>query len=478
MIATSRFIGFGRFAAGVRRNATGVIAATIAFCVMSQSIHADVIDYQMVTVGDAGNAANSSTGLGAVASDFRIGRYDVTIQQYTDFLNIVAKRDDYSLYDVRMMEDLNVAGIARSGSNGSYSYSVMSNFGTSANRPITYVTWFDAARFVNWMANGQPTDLGNPTAVTENGAYDLTAVAPGFAPQKNTINPNTGAPPAFYIPTENQFYKAAYFSPNHGGLGVAGYFTFAAQSNSTPGNVVGSSPNQVNIYRGVYSFTQSSVYTSTQNYLTNVGAFSGSPGFYGTFDMNGNVYQWNDLAGPTSASRGLIGGFWFGGPTSAANTTIASQTPTYAGNDTGFRLAAPAASSPTYGVGVSAKKKSQTRATFTITNSGNTETTFQIFRSQKTTTSNTKPKPPEPSGRKRVDVTYTLDGANITNALAARTASTIIPPGGSAKVVVKAKARQKLVYKRIIKIRLTARIEADSSESASARATLKLKRTK
>jgi formylglycine-generating enzyme required for sulfatase activity len=456
----------------------GTIAAVLALWMLPQHSRATLIDYPLVTVGNAGNADNETTGLGGVDFEFRIGKYDVTIQQYADFLNAVAKSDSHSLYDTQMAADLNIAGIARSGASGSYTYSVMDNFGSSANRPITYVSWFDAARFVNWMANGQPTDLNDPDDATENGAYDLASAEPGFAPQKNAINPHTGAPPTYYLPTEDQFYKAAYFSPNRGDTGVAGYFLYAAQSDTTPGNVVGSCPNQVNIYRGVYSFTQSSIYTSTQNYLTDVGAFSGSPGFYGTFDMNGNVYQWNDLAGTTSASRGLIAGFWFGGPSSAMNTTVASQTPTYAGNDTGFRLAAPALPpSPTCGVAMTVSK-SETRATFTIVNTGDTETRFRLSRSQQISNTSKGPKTAKPSGTSPIVITYTLAGANITNAFSAGTAATTIPAGDSAQVVVKAKARTRIAFKRTIKIRLTAQCEADSSKSASAKATLTLKKTK
>ena len=47
----------------------------------------------------------------------------------------------------------NIAGIARSGSSGSYAYSVIG----SPNQPIAYVSWGDAARFANWLTNGQPT---------------------------------------------------------------------------------------------------------------------------------------------------------------------------------------------------------------------------------------------------------------------------------------------------------------------------------
>jgi len=87
--------------------------------------------------------------------------------------------------------------------------------------------------------------------------------------------------------------------------------------------------------------TQSNTYESNQNYLTDVGAYANSSSYYGTFDQNGDVYQWNDLDGTLSASRGMMGGFWFGGPTSAASTTSNTQSTTYEGNDVGFRLASP-----------------------------------------------------------------------------------------------------------------------------------------
>ena len=100
-------------------------------------------------VGNAGNAADT-TGYGAVTNPFAIGKYDVTVGQYTSFLNAVGATDTYGLYNTGMATDLNVAGISQSGSSGSYTYSVIG----SANHPITYVSWFDAARFANWVANG------------------------------------------------------------------------------------------------------------------------------------------------------------------------------------------------------------------------------------------------------------------------------------------------------------------------------------
>jgi hypothetical protein len=48
---------------------------------------------QFISVGDPGNAADSTTGLGAVGYTYQRGKYDVTLGQYCQFLNAVAKTD-------------------------------------------------------------------------------------------------------------------------------------------------------------------------------------------------------------------------------------------------------------------------------------------------------------------------------------------------------------------------------------------------
>jgi len=47
-----------------------------------------------------------------------------------------------------------MSGIERTGSAGSYTYSVASS---RENRPVNYVRWHDAVRFANWLHNGKPT---------------------------------------------------------------------------------------------------------------------------------------------------------------------------------------------------------------------------------------------------------------------------------------------------------------------------------
>jgi hypothetical protein len=169
---------------------------------------APLVKYSLVAVGNAGNNSDT-TGFGGVAYPYQIGQYGVTIAQYTQFLNAVAKTDRFELYDANMASDLNIAGISRSGSPGTYTYTIMINDGLSSNRPIAYVNWFNAARFANWMSNGQPSGPQSATT-TENGAYDLSNASNGIAVTKNECNPNTNTAVAFWIPSENEWYKAAY----------------------------------------------------------------------------------------------------------------------------------------------------------------------------------------------------------------------------------------------------------------------------
>lgn len=292
-----------------------------------------VID--MVVVGDPGNTADTN-GYGTVVASYQIAKHDVTIGQYTEFLNAVAKTDPHGLYDARMASDKNVAGISQSGTSGSFTYAVTGPFGTnpagassSVNRPITYVSWYDAARFANWMTNGQGEGS------TETGAYDLAGAMPGHAPAKTL-----GA--AFSIPTENEWYKAAYYSPTLNS-GAGGYYAYATQSNSAPGNTIGNGANQANYYyASTYAVTQSSTLDENQNYITDVGAFTGSSSFYGTFDQSGNVYQWNDLDGMPGMERGLRGGFWGEGQAGAISSSDSLTTvPSHASHTIGFRLVSP-----------------------------------------------------------------------------------------------------------------------------------------
>ncbi|MFU8885074.1 MAG: SUMF1/EgtB/PvdO family nonheme iron enzyme [Cyanobacteriota bacterium] len=296
------------------------------------------ITLDFATVGNPGNRADPITGFGAVKETFQLSTKATTIRQYTKFLNAVAKKDTNQLFNPLMQSDLNIAGIKRQGSAGNFRYSVINNSGSSKKRPITYVSWRDAARFANWMSNGQPRGAQNKRT-TEDGAYNLRK-HDTKAPPVNTINPNTGRAPVFFIPSEDQWYKAAYFSPEIGKSG--GYYLYATQSNTPPSNMpTTGAPNEANLANNfVFYKTQSNIYDPLTNYLTDVGTFSKSKSFYKIYDLSGLVYEWNDLNGNLSPERGLRGGYWFSAGQSTISTTFSTSTIDRESSDSGFRIAA------------------------------------------------------------------------------------------------------------------------------------------
>ncbi|MFZ4696299.1 MAG: SUMF1/EgtB/PvdO family nonheme iron enzyme, partial [Verrucomicrobiia bacterium] len=179
----------------------GVLAALSVLALGNTRARA-AITIDLVQVGNPGNAADplnsgSVPGIGSVSYAYAIATTEVNLSQYTAFLNAVAATDTYSLYNTGMGTTPDIAGITQTGSSGSYSYAVM---GTGA-RPVTYVSWFDAARFANWVANGQPTG-GQTSTTTENGAYMLNGAMSGVSVTLNAVNPNTSATTTYWIPSE------------------------------------------------------------------------------------------------------------------------------------------------------------------------------------------------------------------------------------------------------------------------------------
>ena len=93
-----------------------------------------------------------------------------------------------------------------------------------ADRPVNYVNFNHAARFVNWLQNGQPTGA-QTAATTERGAYTLDGAMSGVS-----FTRNAGA--TYGLPSENEWYKAAYHQP--AAQGGDSYWFYPTGSNNPP----------------------------------------------------------------------------------------------------------------------------------------------------------------------------------------------------------------------------------------------------
>ena len=279
---------------GVRKSriVSGLFVPLFAVgCVASSSMA--TVQFNWAVIGDVGNAADS-TGFGSVSYRFSMATTEVTNAQYAEFLNAKARTDSHGLYNENMAGPH--GGIERSGSAGAYTYTVR---GGREGHPVNFVSFMDSMRFVNWLQNGQGD------GDTESGTY---AVANGLVEAR-------AAGDRFVLPSENEWYKAAYY---RGGGTHAGYWAYGNSSDTADSAMA----NLANAHGGT----------------TMVGSFSANA--LGVFDMAGNLSEWNE-AMIDSQSRGIRGGSWSADASFAAATTRAMfpDDPGKENADVGFRVA-------------------------------------------------------------------------------------------------------------------------------------------
>ena len=280
---------------------------------------AQSVDFDWATIGNPGNLAdNDGNGYGSVDYVYRISKHEVTNQQYAVFLNSVAATDAHGLFDGQM-ENTTVGGIVRSGTSGSYFYSVKPAVGsyTYDDKPVVWVDYFDAMRFANWTHNGQPIGSQNP-ATTEDGTYELSL-------GRNAVR-KAGA--QFWLPSEDEWYKAAYYDP-----GTHAYYDYATGSDILPDNhdVIADSGNSANYYNDGWS-------TGNQAFpLTTVGGYSLSASPYGTHDQAGSVWEWTDSQ--LGLTRIIKGGSWNDNQESLNASRRQSYNVNFDNEHVGFRVA-------------------------------------------------------------------------------------------------------------------------------------------
>lgn len=307
-----------------------VLGAAVICAAIAPVASADfqLMDMDFVLVGNAGNAGmgrsahvTTTLGFGAVGYEYLMGKYEVTAGQYTEFLNAVAKSDPNNLWNPNMATDSygRACGIVRQGVDGSYVYSVA---GDLANRPVNYVSLWDAARFANWLHNGKPTGAQG-LGTTEAGAYVNIGNQATFARTENA---------QFFIPNHHEWYKAAFH--NNSGMTGDDYYLYPTRTDNAPSNQL-SSPDPGNSA----NFLDADYTIGYPYYRTEVGAFGSSASAYGTFDQGGNIAEWTESSFYGS-ERAVFGGSCEQPVWLLHAQELATKVPDYRYFEQGFRVAA------------------------------------------------------------------------------------------------------------------------------------------
>jgi len=232
------------------------------------------IGIDFVTIGNPGNIGDTRAeanpyGCGAVGYGYRIGKYEVTATQW---------------------QTINTA--AGIGDSGDW----------SGDQPAASFSWYEAAQFCNYLTSGNKY----------SGAYKFD-ISGNFQSIDRVSSISTYGT-TYVIPTEDEWYKAAYFKPN-----ASGYSLYANGTSTAP--IAGVNSNYNDTIGGVpWDITNG---TQEQN---------------GTFDMMGNVWEWNEtLIG--GSYRGLRGASCFSADRYIRSSDWVDVSPDLEDYGIGFRVA-------------------------------------------------------------------------------------------------------------------------------------------
>lgn len=277
-------------------------------------------DEEWVTVSMPGNHSDQ-TGYGGVSYAFQIMKCEVTVREYTKFLNRVAAHSDpHELWVTAMGEhvitDLGQGGIRkdvpqcirREGQPGAWKYSPVPE---REDCPVFFVSFLSVLRYANWMHHG------GRNGDTEVGAYDLN----------RGMTVSRSAEAKVWLPSENEWYKAAYFQPEELGGPKGSYWQFPICTHDQP---VKADPGSEQNHAACFS--------RGFNGIVPVGSYPNAKSPCGALDMGGNVWEWTDTT-VYQSKRVLRGGSAPHNLEKMRSSVRSNASPERWYPDTGFRLA-------------------------------------------------------------------------------------------------------------------------------------------
>lgn len=263
---------------------------------------ANSFSMDFVGVGNPGNAAQSASnrshgesggdGYGAVSYSYRISTYEIS-------------------------QDMITKATARGMSN-------VTAGPWTGSQPAANLSWYEAAAFVNWLN----TSTGKQAAynLTFSGSWSITLWSSADAWTAGGTNLYRHKDAFYFLPSENEWYKAAYYNP-----GDSNYFLYPTASDTAPTAVASGTGAGSAVFNGA---------ASVPALVDSAGGLSP----YGTMGQGGNVWEWSESAfdgtnDSSSENRAFRGGNWNWPEYAFPSSNRISADPTYVYLDVGFRVA-------------------------------------------------------------------------------------------------------------------------------------------
>jgi formylglycine-generating enzyme len=252
---------------------------------------ANAFDIDFVTIGNPGNAPDTvgtPSLAGSVPYTYQIGKYEISEQ---------------------MIDDANALGGLG-----------ITKDTRGPNKPATSISWFEAAKFVNWLNTSSGYSPAYKFDATGN--FQLWQPSdPGYVP--GSMFRNSLA--KYVLPSVDEWYKAAYYDP------VTGvYFHYPTGSNIAPTPVASGIAPATAVYGGLLAPAD----------ITQAGGLSP----YGTMAQGGNVWEWNETVSDAEfMNTPNLGGRAFRGGSYASlhdleSAGIGGSNPSVEFIDVGFRV--------------------------------------------------------------------------------------------------------------------------------------------
>jgi len=245
-----------------------------------------------VSIGSVGNRAAlphespflGILQLGDVDYAYRISRTEITVGQWLEFANAYAP-----YHSGNDLIELTGFSLSPTGNPPGQGPAFEPTYQGSENWPAD-MGWRYAARYANWLHNGKAVTA----EAFESGAYDTSTF--GRDPQGRLTDQLSRSPGAkFWIPSWDEWAKAAYFDPDRYGTGEEGYWLYPDEGLDT---LVGGLPGTPG------AETNAGILNPPPG--IDVGSYPGTVSPWGLLDLSGGQWEWTETPVALGGTRDRV----------------------------------------------------------------------------------------------------------------------------------------------------------------------------